>query len=70
MAHTMKSPISDPLRQTIVKSGIPLLTLEQKTGVQRGSIARFVAGNQSLRLDVADKLANFFGLVLSKRKGR
>jgi hypothetical protein len=35
------------------------------------SISRFVAGKQSLRLDVADKLAAYFGLELRPRqKGR
>ena len=29
---------------------------------------RFVAGKQSLRLDMADRLADYFGLELRKRK--
>ena len=41
-----------------------LLTLEQETGVVRASIMRFVKGRQSLRLDMADKLAAHFGLEL------
>jgi hypothetical protein len=28
---------------------------------------RFVRGDQSLRLDMADRLADFFGLALQKR---
>jgi len=38
--------------------------LARETGVQRLSIMRFVRGVQSLRLDVADKLAAYFGLAL------
>jgi plasmid maintenance system antidote protein VapI len=68
MARASKSPISDLLRRTIVESGRPHLTIEQETGVQRGSIARFVAGKRSLRLDFADRLAAYFGLALTKRK--
>lgn len=56
--------MTDVLRKAIVKSEIPLLTLEQKTGVKRASIRRFVAGTNSLHLDVADKLAEFFRLRL------
>jgi plasmid maintenance system antidote protein VapI len=74
--HSManKRPITDLLRQTIIQGKVPLLTLEQKTGVQRASIARFIRGEQSIRLDVADKLAAYFGLALvqtaKKRKVR
>jgi plasmid maintenance system antidote protein VapI len=53
-----------------VESGIPYLKIEQDTGVQRASLSRFVNGKQSLRLDVADKLAVYFGLELCLRKGR
>ena len=66
------SPISDLLRPTIVESGIRHLQSEQETGVPRASISRFVRELNSLRLDVADKLAEYFGLELrptKKRKG-
>lgn len=52
------------LRRAILDSKLPLLMLERETGVQRASIRRFIEGKQSLRLDVADKLAEYFGLVL------
>ena len=56
--------MSDVLRQTIRESGIPLRTLADAAGVQRASISRFVNESQSLRLDCADMLARYFGLVL------
>jgi plasmid maintenance system antidote protein VapI len=62
---TGPSPISDPLRRAIVESGIPYKTLETATGVTRASIMRFVRGDQSLRLDIADRLAHQFGLSLT-----
>jgi len=52
MTTKIKSPISDLLRHTIADSEIPLLTLEQETGVKRQSIMRFLRGERSLRLDV------------------
>lgn len=61
------SPISDLLRRTIVESGISLLTIEQATGVHRASISRFIRGERSIRLDVADKLAEYFGLELQAK---
>lgn len=60
--------MSDVLRQTILESQIPLLTLSKATGVQRASIGRFLNESQSLRLDCADKLATYFGLVLAKEQ--
>jgi plasmid maintenance system antidote protein VapI len=59
------SPISDGLRQAIARSGVPYLRLERATGVARASIKRFVNGERSLRLDVADKLAAYFWLALT-----
>ena len=56
--------MSDVLRQTILESDTPLLVLERETGVQRASIRRFLRQERSLHLDVADKLAVHFGLVL------
>lgn len=66
--------MSDVLRRAIVESGTPYLTLEQATGVKRASIMRFVRGESSLRLDIADRLAEHYGLTLQagkpKRRGR
>lgn len=64
------SPLTDPIRAAIVESGIPLLRLSKATGVARASLIRFVRGDTSLHLDVADVLAEYFGLELTKRKGR
>jgi len=61
-------PISDLLRRTIAESGVPYLVLERETGVTRSSIMRFVRGDQYLRLDMADRLAAYFGLELSQKR--
>jgi len=71
--HTMKrkkqkAPISDLLRKTIAESGVTYLKLERETGVTRASIMRFVRGDQYLRLDMADRLAGYFGLELSRKR--
>lgn len=59
-----ESPLTDPLRQAVVESGLPLLRLAKESGVARGSLIRFACGESSLRLDCADKLAVYFGLEL------
>jgi hypothetical protein len=64
-------PATDILRAMIVKSKTPLLRLEKETGVDRASLRRFVRGETSLRLDVADRLIVHFDLeVIPRRKGK
>jgi transcriptional regulator with XRE-family HTH domain len=58
--------ITDAIRQAIVESGLPLQQISEKTGVERASLSRFVRGERSLRLDMVDKLAAYFGLELRK----
>jgi plasmid maintenance system antidote protein VapI len=60
------SPITAVLRRAIVENGISHKALARETGVARASIMRFVRGDQSIRLDMADRLAVFFGLSLVK----
>lgn len=59
-----RNTLSDVLRQAVIDSGLPLLKIENGTGVQRASISRFVRGERTLRLDMAEKLAAYFGLEL------
>ena len=59
-----KQTIAETLKAAIEASGLPFLTLEQQTGVTRQSLMSFVKGERTLRLDMADKLADYFGLEL------
>ena len=70
MVSKQTKTMTESLRQRIVDSELPLLTLEQETGVKRQSIMRFLRGERSLRLDTADKLAAYFDLQLVKRRGK
>jgi plasmid maintenance system antidote protein VapI len=56
--------ITEVLKHAIVDSGITYKALSRETGVARASIQRFVDGRQSIRLDMADRLAAFFDLEL------
>lgn len=62
-----KSPITDPLKRAIAECGLPMLRLSNAAGVERASLIRFMRGERSLRLDVADKLAEYFGLELTNK---
>ncbi len=52
------------LRQAIRQSGESFMALEQATGITRQSLMRFAHGQQSLRLDMADRLVDYFGVEL------
>jgi plasmid maintenance system antidote protein VapI len=56
--------ITDVIRAAIVDSGVGDKSLSREAGVARASIQRFVDGRQSLRLDMADRLAAHYGLSL------
>jgi plasmid maintenance system antidote protein VapI len=60
--------MSEVLRRTIEDSGLPLIALERATGIHRASIRRFLRGERSLRLDLADRLAIHFGLELRPKR--
>ncbi|MEE8170068.1 MAG: hypothetical protein V3T70_05930 [Phycisphaerae bacterium] len=45
-----------------------LSAIERETGVKRQSMMKFLRGEQSLRLDMADRLAEHFGFVLVRKR--
>jgi plasmid maintenance system antidote protein VapI len=61
------------LHKAVRASGLSLYAIAAATGLKRPSLSRFMSGKQSLRLDMADKLAAYFGLELKpatrRRKG-
>ena len=64
-----KPTMTDLLRQAIVESE-SFRAVERATGVKRQSLMKFARGEQSLRLDMADKLAACFGIESKRpRKG-
>jgi plasmid maintenance system antidote protein VapI len=73
---TRRPTITETLRQRLIaefESGTSLRTIEADVGVIRQSLAKFIRHDQSLRLDMADKLAERYGLELKpakKLKGR
>jgi transcriptional regulator with XRE-family HTH domain len=60
--------MTDLLRDGLHKAE-SLRSVEKATGLKRQALARFMRGEQSLRLDLADKLAAHFGIEC-KRKGK
>lgn len=63
-----KKPISDAMRKAIADSGLTYLELERVTGVKRASIMRFMRKERTLRLDMADRLAEHFGIKCERNR--
>ncbi len=56
------------LRNAIAESEMSFKALERETGVLRQSLMKFAAGEQTIRLDSADTLAEYFGIQITRRK--
>lgn len=67
----MAQQITDVLKAEIsnaLSEGQTYLGLERETGVLRQSLMKFMKDETSLRLDMADKLADHFGLALQPKR--
>jgi plasmid maintenance system antidote protein VapI len=66
--------MTETLRKAVRTSGQSMYAIAAAAGLTRPSLSRFMAETQSLRLDMADKLAAYLGLELRpaarRRKGR
>ena len=58
--------LSGQLRAAILESGVSLQQLARDTGVDVGSVSRFVRAERTLTLDSADRLATRLRLVLQQ----
>ncbi len=56
--------MTEVLRQAVKQGGQSRYAISKATGIQQSSLMRFMDGSTSLRLDKADALAAYFGLVL------
>jgi plasmid maintenance system antidote protein VapI len=70
MSKAKPTPLTDPLRRALAECELPMLRIAADSGVDRASLIRFRDGERSLRLDMADRLAEYFGLQLVPRKRR
>ncbi len=65
--------MSELLREALANAD-SIYAVARDTGVEKASLIRFARGDQSLRLENADKLAAYFGiecrLPTRRRKGK
>jgi predicted XRE-type DNA-binding protein len=63
--------LSDELRQAIERSGVSRYSIWQQTGIDQGSLSKFMDGERGLGLESIDKLAELLGLhIVAKPESR
>ena len=62
--------MTEAILEAIAESELSFKALERETGVVRQSLMKFVRGEQTIRLDAADKLAEFFDIEITRRKAK
>ena len=71
-----RTSLSDELRQAVEQSGLSRYSVWQQTGIDQGTMSKFMAGARGLSLESIDKLADLLGLhvvtdaELPRPKGR
>jgi transcriptional regulator with XRE-family HTH domain len=56
--------LTDVLKAAIQRSGLTVYRIGKATGIDTANLGRFVRGELSIRLDKADRLAEYLGLRL------
>jgi plasmid maintenance system antidote protein VapI len=70
-----RKSFTDELRSAIEESGLTRYAIWQATGIDQGSLCKFMAGERGLGMESIDKLADLLGLHIvaeprrSKGKG-
>ena len=54
--------LSDELRQAVERSGLSRYSICQQTGIDQGSMSKFISGERGLAIESIDKLAELLGL--------
>lgn len=62
--------LSDELRQAIERSGLSRYSIWQQTGIDQGSLSKFMDGERGLGMESIDKLADLLGLHIAAEPRR
>jgi transcriptional regulator with XRE-family HTH domain len=74
---TKRKPLSEELREAVERAGLSRYSIWQQTGIDQGTLCKFMAGDRGLSIESIDKLAELLGLHIctadaepSRPKGR
>lgn len=62
--------ISEIIRQAVIDSGQSHYAIWQATGVDQAILSRWIAGERGVNAATLDKLADYLGLTLVKKRGQ
>ena len=57
-----RASLSDELRQAIERSGVSRYSIWQQTGIDQGSLSKFMDGERGLSIESIDTIAELLGL--------
>ncbi len=60
--------LTTQLRGAIETSGVSLYRVAKDSGVPYAVVYRFASGERQIKMDAADKLADYFGMRLTRPK--
>jgi plasmid maintenance system antidote protein VapI len=60
--------LTTQLRSAIKNSGVSLYRVAKDSGVSYAVVQRFVNGERQIKMDAADKLADYLGMRLTRAK--
>ena len=64
-----RTKISDQIRAAIDVTPVSRYRIAQETGIDEGTVSRFMAGKAGLSMKALDKLGEYLGLELTQREG-
>lgn len=70
MADMQDEELTTTLQNAIRKSGLSLYALAKLSGVSKGQLSRFMAGERDIRLTNAGKLCKALGLQLKPTRSK
>jgi hypothetical protein len=66
----MAKSFSDQLRQAVRESELTRYAISVRTGIDQGTLCRFIRGERGISLDSADRLMDCLGLEIRPRRKR
>ena len=63
----MANSFSDQLRQAVRESELTRYAISVKTGIDQGTLCRFIRGERGMSLDSVDRLMDCLGLEIRPR---
>lgn len=68
--NPQRTPFSDELRAAVIDSGMKPSQICNDTGIDLGSMSKFLRGYRGISLENVDRLADYLGLHVARKGWR